>query len=85
MKKQFAPFIAALALLAACSPDKEDEPPVPVPTSGVFVLSEGQFGAGDGAVSTFDKATKALTVDAFGSANGGATQKLTTVHVGRKG
>lgn len=71
MKKQFVPFIAALTLLAACNPDKE-EVVAPVPTSGVFVLSEGQFGAGDGAVSAFDKTTKALTVDAFGSANNGA-------------
>ncbi|WP_210519965.1 YncE family protein [Hymenobacter terricola] len=71
MKKQFAPFIAALALLAACSPSGE-ETPVPNPTTGVFVLSEGQFGVGDGAVSVFDKATKSLTPDAFGSANGGA-------------
>ena len=73
MKKHIAPFLAALALLAACDPKREDTPvPAPARTTGVFVLSEGQFGAGDGAVSVFDKATKALTVDAFGSANGGA-------------
>ena len=72
MKKQFAPFIVGLALLAACNPGKEDETPVPALTTGVFVLSEGQFGAGDGAVSVFDKATKAVKVDAFGSANNGA-------------
>lgn len=72
MKKQYAPFLAVLALLAACSPSKDEEIIVPTPTSGVFVLSEGQFGVGDGAVSVFDKTTKALTVDAFGSANNGA-------------
>ena len=71
MKKQVMPFFAALALLTACDPDKETATPAPE-TNGVFVLSEGQFGAGDGAVSIFDKATKALTVDAFGSANSGA-------------
>ncbi|OGX84242.1 hypothetical protein BEN47_16440 [Hymenobacter lapidarius] len=71
MKKQVMPFLTALALLTACDPDKEKETPAPE-TNGVFVLSEGQFGAGDGAVSIFDKDTKALTVDAFGSANGGA-------------
>jgi YVTN family beta-propeller protein len=72
MKKQYAPFLAVLALLAACSPDKVADMPKPTITNGVFILSEGQFGAGDGAVSVFDKATKALTVDAFGTANGGA-------------
>lgn len=73
MKKQFIPFLAGLALLAAsCSP-KNEEKPNPAPTSGVFVLSEGNFGNSDGAVSLFDKATKALTLDAFGGANNGAT------------
>ncbi|MFC7666926.1 YncE family protein [Hymenobacter humi] len=59
-------------MLTACDPEQEVVTPVPMATTGVFVLSEGQFGAGDGAVSAFDKATKALTVDAFGSANGAA-------------
>ena len=71
MKKQFAPLLAGLALLAACSP-KTEETPTPAPTTGVFILSEGQYNAGDGAVSVFDKITKVLNVDAFGSANGGA-------------
>ncbi|WP_375416989.1 YncE family protein [uncultured Hymenobacter sp.] len=67
MKKQLIPFFAALAVLSACDPDKET-PPAPA-TTDVFILSEGQFQAGDGAVSAFDKTTKALTVDAFGAAN----------------
>ncbi|MEJ7666019.1 MAG: DUF5074 domain-containing protein [Hymenobacter sp.] len=41
-------------------------------TTGVYILSEGQYGAGDGAVSAFDKATKTLVVDAFGAANSGS-------------
>jgi YVTN family beta-propeller protein len=72
--KQFAPFLAGLVLLAACDPEKNDQvlpPPAPA-TTGIFVLSEGQFGAGDGVVSVFDKATKALNLDAFGGANNGA-------------
>ncbi|WP_201986796.1 YncE family protein [Hymenobacter rubidus] len=71
MKKQFAPLVAALALLAACSP-KTEETPAPAPTTAVFVLSEGEFTKGDGAVSVFDRASKSLTLDAFGSANGNA-------------
>jgi YVTN family beta-propeller protein len=67
--KQLVPLVAGMALLAACDPDSDVSAPV---TTGVYVLSEGQFGVGDGAVSVFDKATKAVTVDAFGSANNGA-------------
>ena len=64
--------LAALVLLAACDPKKEMMvAPAPLTTS-VYVLSEGQFGAGDGAVSAFDRTAKTLTVDAFGSANNGA-------------
>ena len=64
--------LAALVLLASCDPQKEViVPPTPLTTS-VYVLSEGQFGAGDGAVSVFDRTVKTLTVDAFGNANNGA-------------
>ena len=73
MKKTLFPLFAGLLLLASCNPKTQETPaPAPTPTSGVFILSEGQFGIGDGAVSVFDKTTKNLTVDAFGSANGGA-------------
>ena len=72
MKKPILSALAALALLTACDPQKEViVAPVPL-TTAVYVLSEGQFGAGDGAVSTFDRTSKALTVDAFGNANNGA-------------
>ena len=72
MKKPILAALAALALLTACDPQKEVVvAPVPL-TTAVYVLSEGQFGAGDGAVSTFDRTSKALTVDAFGNANNGA-------------
>ncbi len=69
--------LAALVLLAACDPKKEAPVPTPVIeptplTTAVYVLSEGQFGAGDGAVSVFDRTTKLLAVDAFGNANNGA-------------
>ena len=72
MKKTSFFALAALALLAACNPKKEVvTDPIPA-TTAVYVLSEGQFGASDGAVSVFDRTTKALSVDAFGNANNGA-------------
>ncbi|GAB3666035.1 hypothetical protein GCM10027594_33210 [Hymenobacter agri] len=64
--------LAAVALLASCDPKKEIiTEPTPA-TTAVYVLSEGQFGAKDGAVSVFDRTAKTLTVDAFGNANNGA-------------
>ena len=69
MKKINLSLLAAVALLAACNPDKVNIAPLVDSPSNVYVLSEGQFGAGDGAVSIFNSGTKALTVDAFGTAN----------------
>ena len=70
MKKTLFVLLLGATVLAGCDP-KDPEPVTPA-TTGVFVLSEGQFGAGDGAVSSFDKTTRALLVDAFGAANGGS-------------
>ena len=70
MKKLFWALVSA-AVLVGCKPGGDPDP-IPPATTGVYVLSEGQFGKGDGVVSAYDKATKALTVDAFGAANGGA-------------
>ena len=85
MKKQVLFAFAGLALLAACNPTKEEIAVVPAPTTGVLVLSEGQFGAGDGVVSVFDKATKGITVDAFGAANSGAKLGDVVQHMGVQG
>ena len=72
MKKSLlALSLAAAAGLAGCNPDKDTGPSVPG-SPGVFILSEGQFGAGDGAVSAFGTGSKALLVDAFGTLNNGA-------------
>jgi len=69
MKKPLLALLLGATLLASCDPSTEITP-VPT-TSSVYILSEGQFQAGDGAVSAFDKTTKALSVDAFAAANGG--------------
>jgi YVTN family beta-propeller protein len=71
MKKPLLALLFGATVLASCDPKRDPDPVVPA-TTGVYVLSEGQFGAGDGAVSAFDKATKTLVVDAFGAANGGS-------------
>lgn len=70
MKKPLLALLFGATLLASCDPSNENTP-VPT-TTGVYVLSEGQFGKGDGTVSAFDKTTKALSVDAFAAANGGS-------------
>ncbi|RYY16070.1 MAG: hypothetical protein EOO36_11720 [Cytophagaceae bacterium] len=71
MKKTLLPLLLGAVLLASCDPDRATGPSVPA-SPGVFILSEGQFGAGDGAVSAFGTASKALLVDAFGTINNGA-------------
>ncbi len=70
MKKILMSVLLGTVALSGCDP----APPTPItpPTAGVFILSEGQYGAGDGVVSAFDKTTKTLLVDAFGAANGGS-------------
>jgi YVTN family beta-propeller protein len=68
MKKPLLALLLGATLLASCDPDNKNNP-VPT-TSSVYVLSEGQFGKGDGAVSAFDKTTKALSADAYAAANG---------------
>ncbi len=70
MKKPLLALLAGATLLAGCDPST---PTPDSPTNaGVYVLSEGQFGAGDGAVSAFDRNTKSLVIDAFGAANSGS-------------
>jgi len=71
MKKTLLLTLLSAVVLASCDPKRDPDPVVPATTS-VYVLSEGQYGAGDGAVSAFDKATKTLVVDAFGAANSDA-------------
>ena len=70
MKKSNLFVLAALAVLAACSPDKKE---TPAPSPDTYILSEGQFKAKDGAVSGFNRNARVITnVDLFGSANGGS-------------
>ncbi|MFD1871245.1 YncE family protein [Hymenobacter bucti] len=70
MKKPLLALLFGATLLASCDPDNNNNP-VPT-TSSVYILSEGRFQAGDGAVSAFDKTTKALSADAYAAANGGS-------------
>ena len=73
MKKNLLFLLLGGALLVGCDPKSESPGPATVPsTSNVFILNEGQFQAGDGAVSLFDKVTKVIKPDIFRSANNGA-------------
>jgi YVTN family beta-propeller protein len=67
MKKPLLALLSA-AVLVGCNPDRETGPSIPG-SPGVFILSEGQFGKGDGTVSAFGTSSKALLVDAFGTIN----------------
>lgn len=71
MKKSLLTLLLGAAGLAGCDPDQETGPSVPG-SPGVYILSEGQFGKGDGTVSAFGITSKALLTDAFGTINSGA-------------
>ena len=71
MKKSLLTLLLGAAVLAGCDPEKEAGPSVPG-SPGVYILSEGQFGKGDGTVSAFGISSKALLTDAFGTINNGA-------------
>jgi YVTN family beta-propeller protein len=71
MKKPLLTLLFGATVLASCDPQRDPDPVVPA-TTGVYILSEGQFNAGDGTVSAFDKSTKTLVADGFGAANMGS-------------
>jgi len=71
MKKSLLTLLLGAAVLAGCDPKKEAGPSVPG-SPGVYVLSEGQFGKGDGTVSAYGINSRALLTDAFGTINNGA-------------
>ena len=63
---------AFTSFLASCS-HNDDSTPTPTGSGQyAFVINEGNFSNGIGAVSRFDKSTKDLLSDAFSSANNGA-------------
>jgi YVTN family beta-propeller protein len=65
-----AAVLAGAALLFAatgCDPDDDAPAPSVTTTTGVYVVNEG---TNSGSISLFDKATKAVTRDLYGPANG---------------
>ncbi|MGI4739339.1 MAG: DUF5074 domain-containing protein [Janthinobacterium lividum] len=75
MKTLFRPLLLGTlftSLLASCA-SSDKSPPTPTGAGQyAFVINEGNFSNGIGAVSLFDKTTKSLLPDAFASANNGA-------------
>ena len=64
---------AAVAALSACTKDRVDVTP-DKPTAeraGVYVLSQGNFGANNSTLSFYNYTTKQLTADFYGGANPG--------------
>ncbi len=72
MKKSLLAFLLGATVLAGCDPKKEDAGPSVPSSPGVYILSEGQFGKGDGTISAFGTTSKALLTDAFGTINNGS-------------
>lgn len=80
-------LLVGTSLVVACEPKKDDpKPPVTPPTAinaidSVYVVNEG---AANGAISLFDKISRAVRRDVYGPANGGQllgpyVQNLTVV------
>ncbi len=62
-------FLLTLLTLTGCDPKKKDDPtPVATLTNSVYVINEGT--ASGGAISLFDKTTRAVKVDLFKDRNG---------------
>jgi YVTN family beta-propeller protein len=62
-------FISAAFSLTSCDPDPAPVTPKGEYEKGVFILNEGNFRAGDAAVSFYNRDTKTLTADIFKSVN----------------
>jgi len=64
-------LVMILMLLQSCSQDEENNDPIPdYNSSGVYVVNEGGFNAGNASISYFDITTKTMSNNIFQSANG---------------
>lgn len=67
--KLFFSLLALMLILIGCDNNNEDKPAGHWSTS-VFIINEGPFPTGSGTVDAFDRETKEVSHDLFGSANG---------------
>jgi len=93
MKHSFMKISYLLALiipaffLTSCDDDAEnDNAPVVINTTGVFVINEGSFGAGNGSTSYLNVTNNIMTNDVFETVNGfplGDVAQSMTLHKGK--
>jgi YVTN family beta-propeller protein len=69
MIRYFLAAISILLLMVSCN-EKDLPAPYGQFSNSVFVINEGPYPAGTGTISAFDRETKLVTPDLFGSANG---------------
>jgi len=67
LKNLLMAMVAVIAL-SSCHKDKNDV--APIPTAGIFVLNQGNFGGNNGTLTYYNYANKATTADIYASANG---------------
>jgi hypothetical protein len=84
--KRLAPLLAVgTLLLTACDP-KEDATPAGKYENGVLISHEGKFQGGTGTVSYFNRATKSIENDIFGTTNArplGNVVQSVSIHNGK--
>ena len=60
-----------LVLFSSCNDNTNDPAPIP-PKTGVIIVNEGNFGAGNGSISLYDEVLKTITNNVVKTANGGS-------------
>ena len=63
-------FLTILILLVAGCDNKNETPPASALANSVFIVNEGPFSGGVGTISAFNRDSKEVTNDLFGTANG---------------
>jgi hypothetical protein len=70
MKQSVIYTILLLTIIYSCKPPQKESNPVPASTStGIYVVNEGNFMAGNGSVSFYDSSTNTVTQDLFYAKN----------------
>src|SRR5688500_3555288 len=81
------PLVCITLILSSCEKDEpEDDTPVVINTTGIFVVNEGGFNAGNSSISFLNVITNVMTNNVFESVNGfplGDVAQSMTLHKGK--